>query len=89
MEFYDLEADPRETLNLAGDPALAEIIKEMQDVMKAFFDLYSIPSKSGLNVLTLPMHNPWEIWRMRPPGTWDAEGSDMRLLRAYVKAEED
>jgi N-sulfoglucosamine sulfohydrolase len=35
-ELYDLEADPDETVNLAGDPARRDVLDELQAKLKAW-----------------------------------------------------
>lgn len=40
-ELYDLEHDPYEKVNLYGQPAQAELQKQLQDGLNAFFTLYA------------------------------------------------
>jgi N-sulfoglucosamine sulfohydrolase len=36
FELYNLDADPHETKNLAGDPRQAELLAELKEKLKAF-----------------------------------------------------
>lgn len=40
-ELFDVENDPRETTNLAEDPAFAKIRQTLEDQLSAFFDTYA------------------------------------------------
>jgi len=42
-EFYDLEADAGETVNLIGSPAHAEIVAALDERLTAYFDRYADP----------------------------------------------
>ncbi len=41
FELYDLEADPGEKVNLYGQPRRAELQKELETQLRAFFDQYA------------------------------------------------
>lgn len=61
-EFYDLQAEPRETVNRIGDPALAGMIEAYTAVLDEFFAGYEMPDKSGKNIDAQPVFNtdmPW------------------------------
>jgi arylsulfatase A-like enzyme len=42
-QLFDLEYDPEEQYNLAGDPAYAEILKEMRDRLKTYLETFDHP----------------------------------------------
>lgn len=65
-ELYDLQADPRETDNLATSPAAAPLVAELSDRVDRHFALYDSP-RSGLRVMELPRHNGDESWRFTGP----------------------
>lgn len=48
-ELYDLTQDPGESRNLAGDPALAGVVRDLDGQLTAFFDRYADPR--------------WDVWR--------------------------
>jgi hypothetical protein len=45
-QLYDLEADPGELNNLAGDPVYGEVLKEMRAELKGYLDI--LPGKFDL-----------------------------------------
>lgn len=63
-EFYDLRADPRETVNLYPKPseAQATIIAELRRRIDDYFAVYSIPEHDGLHMETQPIPNPAAPW---------------------------
>ncbi len=65
--LHDLEADPRETVNLYADSRYQEIRDRLLARLEAFFARYEAPAHSGLLGDSLPMHNRHEAWRSRPP----------------------
>lgn len=62
-EFFDLQADPRETVNLFSDPLQQALIQGLTKRLVAFFSQHEEPTHSGLRVRELPKHNPVEAWR--------------------------
>lgn len=64
-ELYDLAEDSRETVNRIGDPVLAAIQKDLSERLEQHFTRFEIPERSGTKILDLPVHNPWEPWRMK------------------------
>ncbi|GAA3144230.1 arylsulfatase A-like enzyme [Kribbella aluminosa] len=59
--LFDLVADPRESVDVAGDRAasVAELTKRLDD----WFARYDERGTSGLRVADLPRHNKREAWR--------------------------
>lgn len=45
--LYDLEADPHETRNLAGEEDLQERIESLRDDLESWFDLYALADRDG------------------------------------------
>ncbi len=62
-ELYDLNKDPRETRNVAGDPAHAERIEAFKERIHSFYASYEDPEKSGIHPEALALyhndHTPW------------------------------
>jgi len=61
-EFYDLDAEPRETINRIDDPALARIISRLDIQLNNHFDRHAIPGRSGKDIEHQPLCNdnlPW------------------------------
>lgn len=61
-ELYDLQNDPRETVNRYTDPALSPLVTQLTAHLNAFFAKYTVPGHSGLDLATLPVCNfdsPW------------------------------
>lgn len=46
-ELYDLQADPRETVNCFANPTMAAIVKELSGRLEAFFKVYTIAEHDG------------------------------------------
>jgi arylsulfatase A-like enzyme len=61
-ELYDLQADPRETVNRYDDAALAAVQKELTGRLNEFFEQYSLPEHSGLNLQNQPECTPASPW---------------------------
>jgi arylsulfatase A-like enzyme len=63
-EFYDLIADPRETVDLYGRASgqYSRIIKQMTDQMEEFFSKFTSPGHSGLDLEHQPMATPESPW---------------------------
>jgi len=62
-ELFDLEADPREHINLFNEPAHQVLIQQLTEQIETYFNTYQDRNKSGLEVLGLPRHNFTEAWR--------------------------
>jgi len=56
-DLFDLEADPHEKENLADQPELAGVFRELETRLDAFYGQHEDPDKSGLRVKELPRHN--------------------------------
>jgi len=63
-EFYDLQEDPRETINHYQDASLTPVIAELTAQLDEFFARHTVPEHSGLAIENSPFfHNadtPWE-----------------------------
>ncbi len=66
--LHDLLNDPRETLNLADDPAHRDLSNRLTKRLEAFFAQYQKPAHSGLRGDELPQHNRHEAWRSASAG---------------------
>ncbi|MEM7029456.1 MAG: sulfatase-like hydrolase/transferase [Chloroflexota bacterium] len=62
-EFFDLETDPRETVNRFQDPSYQPLVAQLTDQLDAYFADHEEPEKSGLRVIERPRHNFSEAWR--------------------------
>ncbi|MFN2135029.1 MAG: sulfatase [Candidatus Promineifilaceae bacterium] len=62
-ELFDLEADPRETVNLYREPGYEAIIAGLTAKIEGYFGQYEDERKSGLKAAKLPRHNFSEAWR--------------------------
>lgn len=61
-ELYDLKADPRETTNIYDEPQHAQLVKELTEEIHAFFEKYTVPGHSGLDLADQPpatTQSPW------------------------------
>ncbi|MGI8916615.1 MAG: sulfatase family protein [Chloroflexota bacterium] len=65
-ELYDLTADPRETQNRIGNPALADTIRTLDTRLEEHFARYEQPERSAKNILSQPLCNRVEPWRIEP-----------------------
>jgi arylsulfatase A-like enzyme len=61
-ELYDLETDPRETTNLADEPAHAGVVSRLGDALDAYFSRFEDPEKSGARIMEQPPANGREPW---------------------------
>ncbi|AFW02714.1 hypothetical protein BAR24_10390 [Gluconobacter oxydans] len=71
-EFYDLALDPRETRNMFTRPQHTPHVLQMTQMMNRFFDRYSIPARSGLNLESQPLattESPWLLALKKSPQT--------------------
>ncbi|MCC7407806.1 MAG: DUF4976 domain-containing protein, partial [Phycisphaeraceae bacterium] len=63
-DLFDLQADPQEKTNLINDPAHAQLRRDLEARLDAFYAQHEDPAKSGLRVKELPRHNDGsEAWR--------------------------
>ena len=62
-ELFDLQHDPRETVNRFHEPAYRPVVDDLMARIQRHFTRYEDPVKSGLNVRNLPRHNFTEAWR--------------------------
>jgi arylsulfatase A-like enzyme len=62
-ELFDLEADPRENVNLYREPGHELIIARLTAKVENYFGRYEDERKSGLRAAELPRHNFSEAWR--------------------------
>ena len=62
-EFYDLETDPRESVNLMKDPVYSEISAELYAALERHFEEYEVPEHSGRTVIDQAPCNGIEPWR--------------------------
>ena len=62
-ELYDLETDPRETVNLVDSPDYYEIGAELSAALDRHFERYEVPEHSGRTVIDQPPCNGIEPWR--------------------------
>jgi hypothetical protein len=61
-ELYDLETDPRETVNLIEEPEFAEHRSRLEAVLDGYFTRYEDPEKSGSRIMEQPPANGREPW---------------------------
>ena len=62
-ELYDLEADPRESVNLVDSPEYREVGAELSEALDRYFERYEVPENSGRTVMDQPPCNGMEPWR--------------------------
>jgi len=62
-ELYDLEADPRETVNLVDDPDYREVGSELSSALNRHFERFEVPEHSGRTVIDQPPCNGIEPWQ--------------------------
>jgi arylsulfatase A-like enzyme len=56
-ELFDLKEDPEEEINCISLPGNAAVKEKLEEELDIYFNRYSNPVKSGLNVKKLPRHN--------------------------------
>jgi len=61
-ELYDLQKDPRETVNRFPDPSLAKVVHELTDELDRFFAKYTVPGHSGLDLADQWVATPASPW---------------------------
>lgn len=64
-QLFDLEKDPRETINLFNHQDYQSVINSLDKEINDFFHKYEDEQNSGLNILNLQQHNWTEAWRFR------------------------
>ncbi len=66
-EFYDLRADPRETINLYSSPTLeqSQIVARMSKAIDDYFATYTVPDHDGLHLETQPVTSTFVPWLQR------------------------
>jgi choline-sulfatase len=62
-ELYDLENDPRETINLVDSPDFSNIGAELSEALDRHFERFEEPEHSGRTVIDQPACNGMEPWR--------------------------
>jgi hypothetical protein len=63
-ELYHLPTDPGERCNRAADPAFSGVMRELSTRLEKWYADHEDPTKNGLRVKALPIHNPYdEAWR--------------------------
>lgn len=62
--LIDMQADPRETVNLYYQSEHQQTVESLTNKIKTFFETYEVEQHSGLNGNRLPKHNPHEAWRI-------------------------
>jgi arylsulfatase A-like enzyme len=63
-DLFDLQADPGETQNLAGEAEYTALTAALTTELESFYAQYEDPAKSGLRVKELRQHNgSSEAWR--------------------------
>jgi choline-sulfatase len=81
--LYDLANDPRETTNVIGDPAQADVVSKLREALTTFFDRSEVPEKSGHHILNQRQTNSGEPWRLAPPDSPDPAGTDWVVLDRF------
>jgi len=61
-EFYDLKADPRETVDRIDDPQMSGLVKELTAKVDEYFAKYSEPEHDGLTMESQPRCTPASPW---------------------------
>jgi arylsulfatase A-like enzyme len=61
-ELYDLQEDPRETVNRYDDPSLRSVVQELSAELRRFFADYTVPGHSGLDLEHQPECTPDSPW---------------------------
>lgn len=61
-ELYDLQRDPRETINCHGDPSHRNVVVELSAELDRFFSRYTVPGHSGLDLAHQPECTPASPW---------------------------
>lgn len=61
-ELYDLQEDPRETVNRHDDPALQPVVAKLSAEIDQFFARYTVPGHSGLDLKDQPECTPASPW---------------------------
>lgn len=61
-EFYDLQEDPRETVNRHDDPALKPVVSDLTAELDNFFAKYTVPGHDGLDLEHQPVFAGNSCW---------------------------
>lgn len=61
-ELYDLDQDPRETVNRYDDVALQSVVQDLSAELRRFFARYTVPGHSGLELEHQPECTPQSPW---------------------------
>ena len=61
-ELYDLQADPRETINRLEDSSLKPVVQKLSAELDQFFAQYTVPGRSGLDLANQPECTPASPW---------------------------
>jgi len=62
-ELYELEDDPRETVNLVDSPDHRDLTTELSAALDRHFERFEVPEHSGRTVIDQPACNGGEPWR--------------------------
>ena len=82
-ELYNLTADPRETRNLIADAQHASLAARLRAELEVHFARHEEIARSGRDIMSQPVHNPGEPWRLIRPEITPPEGTDWRVLDNY------
>ncbi|MHB1614460.1 MAG: sulfatase-like hydrolase/transferase [Actinomycetes bacterium] len=63
-QLFDLDTDPRETVDLAAEGRHRELIDQLKTALEKYFETYEDPVLSGRRVADLPSFNEEEVWRL-------------------------
>lgn len=84
-ELIDLVVDPREQTNVIDDQCYAEVLKELDQKIDAYFENYSTPEHAGTDVLDQPRHNKDEAWRDNSEPKLEEDSSWLTNLESGIQ----